>query len=206
MKAKHMIHPVVPEAQTVLNNFIRENPHLAASLEGLSALLQSEADPFSRKNMKGHITTSALIVSPDGRQCLMIHHNVFDRLMQPGGHHEGYQTLIDSARREGLEETSVIGLIDHPWTTSSSRAFDIDSHPIAANAKKNEGDHVHHDVLFLMQADPSQPLKPQLEEVRRVDWFDTEQLMNFGSQRLERLYAKLVSEGISPQPAKALHP
>ena len=68
-----------------------------------------------RTTLPGHVTTSALVVSPDARQTLLIDHIVIGRWLQPGGHYEPAETFQASAAREAVEETGVAALVLHPW-------------------------------------------------------------------------------------------
>lgn len=199
-------HPVLSVARHELASYLAHAPEEGPALERLSAQLISDHNPFSRSNMTGHITASALILSTDGDQVLMIHHNVYDRLLNPGGHHEGSEKLRDTALREGAEETGVQDLAVHEWGVANARPFDIDSHPIAANPKKGEGDHFHHDFMYLFKADPAKPLAAQLEEVKAADWFPTSDLAKSGDARLERLHSKLVDHGLTAAAARAPRP
>ena len=63
-----------------------------------------------RATRPGHVTTSALIVSPDYRETLLIDHIVIGRWLQPGGHYEAADAFHLSAMREAIEETSIIRL------------------------------------------------------------------------------------------------
>ncbi|MBB2488265.1 NUDIX domain-containing protein, partial [Mitsuaria sp. WAJ17] len=94
-----------------LARFPGERQRLAA----LSAQLADDhGDVFSRANMRGHITTSAIVLDASGTQLLLIHHKTLDRWLQPGGHYEAPGSVWDSALREVAEETGVSGLRPHP--------------------------------------------------------------------------------------------
>ena len=73
----------------------------------------------SRETYPGHVTTSALILSPDGARTLLIDHRTLKRWLQPGGHYEAEADpaapFWHSARREAVEETGIAGLRLHPW-------------------------------------------------------------------------------------------
>lgn len=126
-----------------------------------SFLLHSdEAVIYSRSNFVGHITNSAFIYDPNKKQLLLLQHKILKRWLQPGGHADVSDIhLIAGARREASEES---GIGEHslqlfPVHSIADVPFDIDSHHIPANLKKNEDAHVHHDVryLFLYHGDRS---------------------------------------------------
>src|ERR1017187_363028 len=62
-----------------------------------------------RQNYHGHITGSGIILSPDKRKILLIHHKLFNHWQQPGGHWESCDEAnpFETAKRESEEETGV---------------------------------------------------------------------------------------------------
>lgn len=124
----------------------------------------------SRDTYPGHATTSALIVSPDLSQTLLIDHKHLKRWLQPGGHYEPADFFWQSAMREAVEETAVQGLLLHPWHDGADRPFVIDSHDVPGKAARGERPHVHHDLQFLFVADPAAMLTAQLDEVAAACW------------------------------------
>ncbi|MCA0400636.1 MAG: NUDIX domain-containing protein [Proteobacteria bacterium] len=124
----------------------------------------------NRDTYPGHVTTSALIVSPDLTQTLLIDHRMLRRWLQPGGHYEPADLFWHSARREAVEETAVADLALHPWHGGEDRPFLIDSHEVPGKASRGEKAHLHHDLQFLFVADPALPLTAQIEEVAAARW------------------------------------
>ena len=64
-------------------------------------LLECSLAPFSRSQfLPGHITCTGLVLAPDGRKLLLVHHKRLDRWLLPGGHVEPDDPEIwDAARR-----------------------------------------------------------------------------------------------------------
>lgn len=111
-----------------------------------------EEDLFKRSNFDGHITGSALIINDNG-EILLLYHNALQKWLQPGGHIDAEDdSVIMGAFREVEEETGLqsnnLELIP---AADNLTLFDIDSHPIPANAKKGEDAHVHHDARYLLR-------------------------------------------------------
>lgn len=106
---------------------------------------------YSRKNFDGHITTSAFIVDAAKEELLLLQHKSLKRWLQPGGHTEGDASLLASALREAQEETGMDGADLSPYYLFAQRdvPFDIDSHLIPANPRKEEEAHYHHDLRYL---------------------------------------------------------
>jgi 8-oxo-dGTP pyrophosphatase MutT (NUDIX family) len=140
----------------------RERTHHARMLE----LLATTSAPFARDQFDpGHFTASALVISRDAGQVLLIHHPTLALWLQPGGHIEpGDATLVDAAHREVLEETGLDAIIEPV-------CFDLDVHEIPARgaatapleipargaatapleipARGAAPTHLHHDLRFL---------------------------------------------------------
>lgn len=163
---------------------------VASKREHLS-LLRWQIDQGHRLDQRttfpGHLTTSAVVLSPDHRQTLLIDHVTIGRWLQPGGHYEPADAFYLSAQREAEEETSVTGLALHPWHQGQDLPFVIDSHDVPGKPSRKEPPHVHHDLQYLFIADPALPLTAQLEEVHAAQWRDVALLGEFAPKVLERL-------------------
>ena len=127
-------------------------------------------DIHSRRTFPGHVTTSAFIMDRRGRKSLLIHHRSLSRWLQPGGHYEAPDGLAASALREAAEETGLEGLAADPWHDASGLPIDIDSHLIPARPDRNEPEHWHHDVRFVIRAGEGQEPRPDFSEVRGAEW------------------------------------
>jgi 8-oxo-dGTP pyrophosphatase MutT (NUDIX family) len=114
-----------------------------ASVEQTVELLQLTIAPFNRTHYDpGHITASAVVLSPDRHHVLLVYHERLRRWLQPGGHVEvSDATVIDTARREVCEETGVILDDDQTGTLVA-----VDVHEIPATDR--EPFHLHHDLMF----------------------------------------------------------
>lgn len=143
---------------------------------GLKLLLKQTAAGEvlnDRRNFNGHIAGSAIILSPDRRQILFIHHKLFDVWQQPGGHwEENEANPLEASKREAIEETGAhletyLPVDDkHPLVP-----LDIDTHEVPARSLKNEPAHYHHDFRYVFVAADTQ-FKHQPLEVYAAKWFD----------------------------------
>lgn len=141
-----------------------------------------------RTTMPGHITTSAIVLSPDHKQVLLIDHIATGRWLQPGGHYEQAAKLYLSAQREAVEETGVSGLRLHRWHDEAADVpFAIDSQDVQGKQARGEKEHVHHDFQYLFIADPAKPLTAQEEEVRAAQWKPASELMEISPKAAIRL-------------------
>jgi len=140
-----------------------------------------------RETLPGHLTTSAIILSPDHREILLIDHVTIGRWLQPGGHYEPSAFFHHSAQREAVEETGIAGLRLHPWHRGTDLPFVIDSHDVPGKPARQEPAHIHHDLQYLFLADPALPLVPQLEEVHAAQWRDAAMLAEISPKAFARL-------------------
>lgn len=150
----------------------------------LLAFVEAHEDCFRRSLRTGHLTGSAWIVDRTRRRALLVHHKRLDRWMQPGGHWEQDDSLLETARREALEETGATSL-----RALGEDIFDVDVHPIPARGA--EPAHFHYDVRFLFEADPDEPLTVSSES-HAVEWVDLSRLDEYSREpSVTRMAAKV---------------
>jgi 8-oxo-dGTP pyrophosphatase MutT (NUDIX family) len=114
----------------------------------------------------GHITASAIVLSPDLSSVLVIHHKKLLRWLQPGGHIEKEDaSLLDAARREAYEETAV-STFKHLFLAWIS----IDIIPIW----KGFPMHLHYDLKYAMKA--MDWTVERTAETSAVAWVSVEEL------------------------------
>lgn len=113
----------------------------------LAEFVRSTPDCFERSHSAGHITGSAWILSPDGGKSLLTLHRRLGRWLQPGGHADGESDTLSVALREAREESGIAALIP-----LSEDIFDVDIHAIPASAARQEPEHLHYDVRYLLRA------------------------------------------------------
>lgn len=123
-----------------------------------------------RRTWPGHVTTSAVVFDPAGREVLLVRHRATGRWLQPGGHWEPGPGFAASAAREAREETGVAELVLHAWHRDADLPIDIDTHAIPARPARNEPAHHHFDLRFAFVAPRDAALRGQEEEVSGVAW------------------------------------
>jgi len=168
-----------------LNHYEAFDATEQAHLDGLRTFLAGGSDITSRLNPIGHLTASALVVDPDGRTVLLTHHAKLGRWLQLGGHVESDDgDMLAAALREAREECGIVGL-----RSDSDDVFDIDVHQIPFAASKNEPEHLHFDVRFLLQAlDADLTISDESNDLR---WFTLDEALAVASdESLARMLRK----------------
>jgi 8-oxo-dGTP pyrophosphatase MutT (NUDIX family) len=148
------------------------SPEEEKSRELILSLLEFTPAPFSRDQFSpGHITCTAVVLHPNGRQFLLMHHHRHRRWLLPGGHVEESDVVLShTARREAIEETAVRILSE-----GFAALAGMDVHGIPA--RKREPFHLHHDLIFVFDAN-SEEFAPT-EEAPQVAWCGAEEFERY---------------------------
>lgn len=122
--------------------------------------------PFSREQREAHFTGSAVVVDPAGERVVLVHHGKLKRWLQPGGHADAVDggSMEATALREAREET---GCRVSPLPTAP-RPLDVDIHMIPA--RKDEPEHAHLDVRYLVVAENPEALAHDPNESFGAQW------------------------------------
>lgn len=136
----------------------------ALAVDAAIAFVEAHPDCLMRSCAPGHVTGSAWIVSPDRQRVLLTLHHGLRKWLQLGGHADGDPNLLAVALREAHEESGLarISVVD-------TRLFDVDRHWIPA--QRGEPGHWHHDLRFLLEAEPREALTATAES-RALSWVD----------------------------------
>jgi 8-oxo-dGTP pyrophosphatase MutT (NUDIX family) len=177
--------------QGIIGGYIKLFPEEKLKLEHILIQVEAGEQLNDRRNFNGHITGSAIILSPDKKRVLLIYHKLFQVWQQPGGHWETDEPdPLSAAKREAIEETNVaIKKYVSVAPAEPLVPLDIDTHQVPARPTKNEPSHYHHDFRYVFVAD-GMSLMHQIEEVDAVKWFA---LGDPATKRIARCIAKLHS-------------
>lgn len=177
-----------------LSKYVTQYPEESDFVPRFLELLTQEGC-FQRNHLPGHITGSAWIVNESVTKVLMVQHGSLRRWLQPGGHADGEENVLNTARREAFEETGLSNL-----TLIGTQFLDIDIHPIPA--KHHFPAHYHYDVRFLFIGDEKQELRIS-DESTDLKWIDLHLLGQYSS---ERSVLRLREKAISSLPVAARRP
>ena len=148
--------------------------------------LDEETGYFLRNNYNGHFTGSAWIVSPDKSSILMTHHKKLGKWIQLGGHADGESDLLKVALREATEESGI-----QQFKVLSEEIFDLDIHGIPQN--NSELGHLHYDVRFLIEADPTGEAVIISDESHDVTWIPLADVVKLNPEvSIQRMIKKTI--------------
>ena len=175
------------------------NEQEAADREGLLARMRRGKDLYTRSNPEAHFTASAWVVSPDRKQVLMAYHNLYGSWAWLGGHADGQQDLLAAAMREVQEESGLT--VVRPVTPDifSLEILTVDGHE---KHGRYVSSHLHLNVTYLLEADPTLPVRCKPDENSRVGWFGLEEAVAastepwFQQRIYKKLNAKLLTLGL----------
>ena len=173
-----------------LEAFIPWNDQEVRDKEETLRRLKSGEALLDRSNTSAHLTASAWVVSPDRRQVLMAYHNLYDSWAWLGGHADGEEDLLSVALKEVREESGLQNV--RPLTED---IFSVEILAVAGHEKKGQfvSSHLHLNVTYLLEADPTQPVRCKEDENQAVGWFTPEGAIAASKEPWfqERVYQKL---------------
>jgi 8-oxo-dGTP pyrophosphatase MutT (NUDIX family) len=162
----------------LLDRYASRYPDETEVVTRIRALVEARTDCFERTCRPGHITGSAWVLSHDRTRVLLVHHAKLDRWLQPGGHADGETEISEVALREVREETGLARLT-RPTIGGALVPLDLDVHIIPERIKNGElidDAHEHHDIRFLVVAEPDQQIALS-EESHDLGWFTHEEVL-----------------------------
>ena len=146
-------------------------------------------DAFLRENTMAHFTASAWVVDPGREKALMAYHNIYATWAWTGGHADGDADLLAVALREAEEETGVKA------RPVSEKPVSVESLHVSGHIKRGKyvSTHIHMNVTFLLEADPSAPVRIKTDENSGVLWVPFDQVCQRCSEPIMwPIYQKLM--------------
>jgi 8-oxo-dGTP pyrophosphatase MutT (NUDIX family) len=177
-----------------LLNLLRQHTPIDANEQAMTLatidFVKQYPDCFERSQLRGHITGSAWVVSPNRRSTLLILHRKLDRWLQPGGHADGDPDVAAVALREAREETGLTSLRFVGIVGELPPIFDVDVHPIPARVDVPE--HLHYDIRFLIEANQNEAFGFS-DEIKNIRWLSIESVkLMVKSESISRMVRKIM--------------
>lgn len=162
----------------------QEEKHIRAMLE----YLRSDANHFSRHEMRGHFTASIMLTQDEST--LLLFHKKLQKWLQPGGHMDPSEFPVDTALREMNEEIGIAAsdLVSPPRVLLG----DVHFFP----AINGWAEHSHFDIRFHGILRKGVTPKLNLEEGTKLKWFSFNEVLQDHSTNLSvrRSVQKIVLE------------
>jgi 8-oxo-dGTP pyrophosphatase MutT (NUDIX family) len=152
----------------MLERYRELHPEEESCIDRIVRIVSGNHDCFERSCMPGHVTASAWILSADHSNALLTHHRKLDRWLQLGGHADGDSDTLQVALREAREESGMARFRVVGPGGAAVIPLDVDVHVIPA--RPDDPKHEHHDIRFLLVAEPGQSLQISSES-NDLRWF-----------------------------------
>ncbi len=178
------------DLEQILKKYLEYYNNEREGLKQLEDFIQNNEDIYNGKNTIGHITASGFVYSLNDKKILLLGHKKLNKLLQPGGHIEKEDdSLLEAAEREIYEETKLKGLELVSVFSDKNVPFDINTHYIPENLKKDMPPHYHHDFRYLFIVENSSEIVIDEAESNGYKWVDINQLK--ANSRFERVINKI---------------
>ncbi len=175
---------------TMVREYIPFNEQEEKDKSIILQLLESGKDIYTRDNEICHLTASAWVCDPAKEHVLMAYHKIYDSWAWLGGHADGERDLMQVALREVGEESGLQNI-----RIIMPEIFSIEVLPVNGHIKKGSyvASHLHLNITYLIEADPSEKLSAKEDENSNVAWFTLEGAVEASTEEWfkENIYKKL---------------
>ena len=176
-----------------IEQYIPYNEQEVVDKQELLRILDLDENYFVRENLTAHFTASGWVVSPDRTKTLLAYHNLYDSWAWLGGHADGERDLLSVAMKEVREESGLTEVVP-----VSENIFSLEILPGFGHEKKGKyvPSHLHLNVTFLLEADPTAEIHNNPDENSKVGWFDLDEVPRVSTETwfVHRIYRKLIEK------------
>jgi len=152
-----------------LKFYLKCNPNEAAMVHRMIEFIAQYENCYYRELLSGHMTASAWLVNYDNDKALLMFHHKLQKWLQPGGHADGEENLLNVALKEASEEVGINKL-----SPLSDEIFDLDIHAIPAY--KDVSAHHHYDIRYIIQVSEQHQSLVGNHESQALAWYSPEQI------------------------------
>lgn len=157
-----------------LKKYEAQNKSEKKSKKKIISFILNNQENTGRENKEGHLTASAWIVNNERNKVLLHKHLAINKWIQLGGHVEEAETIKEAALREASEESGLNSL-----SLLNENVFDIDHHLIPAH--KNQAEHIHYDIRYLLEAEDKEELEKSSES-KNLKWLELSEIEEYVSE------------------------
>ena len=176
-----------------IERYVPYNEQEEADKQELLRILELNENYFIRENLAAHFTASGWVVSPDRTKTLLAYHNLYDSWAWLGGHADGETDLLSVALKEVREESGLKEVFP-----VSEDVFSLEILPVFGHVKNGKyvSSHLHLNVTFLLEADPTAEIHNNPDENSKVGWFDLDDVPRVSTETwfVHRIYRKLIEK------------
>ena len=176
-----------------IERYVPYNEQEEADKQELLRILELNENYFIRENLAAHFTASGWVVSPDRTKTLLAYHNLYDSWAWLGGHADGETDLLSVALKEVREESGLKEVF-----LVSEDVFSLEILPVFGHEKNGKyvSSHLHLNVTFLLEADPTAEIHNNPDENSKVGWFDLDDVPRVSTETwfVHRIYRKLIEK------------
>lgn len=176
-----------------IERYVPYNEQEEADKQELLRILELNENYFIRENLAAHFTASGWVISPDRTKTLLAYHNLYNSWAWLGGHADGETDLLSVALKEVREESRLKEVFP-----VSEDVFSLEILPVFGHEKNGKyvSSHLHLNVTFLLEADPTAEIHNNPDENSKVGWFDLDDVPRVSTETwfVHRIYRKLIEK------------
>lgn len=188
---KFEVQPLVDQLDRYAGRF----PDEIAVVERFRGLLAEHPNCYDRDCWAGHLTASAWLVDPAGREVLLTHHRKLDAWLQLGGHCDGNTDPAAVAICEAEEESGLE--VELLWPD----ILDLDVHAIPA--RRDDPTHDHFDVRYALVSRSGREYRVS-DESHDLAWVRLDEIESYTAEpSIQRMARKFNALGHQLQQASA---
>lgn len=149
-------------------------------------------DILSRNNNFCHMTSSVFIINKNHDKVLCIYHNIYKSWCWIGGHADGDDNLLNVAKKETKEESSLKN-----FNVISEKPISIEILPVKSHVRKDKyvSAHLHLNFTYLFEADESDSICIKEDENSNIGWLAFDELLEKTSEpHMLEVYRKIIEK------------